>query len=246
MATARMEVPTPDSVLVPYHFDEASHTFTNGITGRKILSVTQVLDTVGIVDYSDAPQEAMSRKSKLGSAVHRASEYIDAPKSELDWDSVDERIVPYVLGWEEFCADTHFVPEAVELSGCVKLPQGEVGFIIDRIGLLEGQLSAIIEIKCTCQEEESWKIQLAGYEACALALGYKPQGAPTFKRAAVQLLPERVNGKYYKAHPYDNRMDRRAWECALFLATWKQLHGYKLGEERRPDYGTPHLANDCR
>lgn len=219
-----------NSALIPHLFEEEGHTYTNASTKETILSVTQVLDSVGIVDYSDAPDAVLTRKSKLGSAIHRAAEYIDAPKSELDWDTVDERAVPYVVGWEEFCEDTSFVPQLVEYRGVVKLPQGAVGFQIDRLGLLNGELSAIIEIKCTCREEPSWKIQLAGYELCVLELGYKPQGAPAFKRLAVQLLPERVNGKNYKIFPYESRMDRNVFQWALALATWKSLNGYKLGE----------------
>lgn len=227
---ALTEAPNTPSALIPHLFEEESHVYTNADTKKPILSVTQVLDSVGIVDYSDAPTELMSRKSKLGRAVHTAAEYIDAPKSELDWDTVDERIVPYIVGWEEFCADTNFVPQLVEFRGCVKLPQGEVGFTVDRVGLLNGELSVILEIKCTCQEEQSWAIQLAAYELCLLQLGHKSQGAPAFMRAAVQLLKERVNGKNYKVYIYENRMDRNVFQWSLALATWKQNHGYNLAK----------------
>jgi hypothetical protein len=215
--------------VINFIFEEESHVYTNVDTNRTILSVTQVLDSVGIVDYSDAPSEAMSRKSELGSAVHKATQYIDGPNSELNWseEKVDDRIYRYILGWEEFVADTNFVPQLIEYRGCVKLPQGDVGFMVDRVGLLNGELSAILEIKCTCKEEESWKIQLAGYELCLLMQGHKPQGSPAFMRAAVQLLPERLNGKLYKIYHYQDHQDRKVFQWALALASWKELHGYK-------------------
>lgn len=223
---------TPVEPLIPHDFDEEEHIFTNAVTKERILSVTQVLDSVDIVDYSGAPQAAMTRKSHLGKLAHRATEYIDSPNSELDWDTIDKRIKPYVVGWEEFCLDWDFEPRLTEYRGCVKLAQGAVGFIIDRVGLMDdrqyGRTTAIIEIKCTCKEEQSWPIQLAGYESCLLQLGLRPEGAPVFTRAAVQLLPEPVNGKFYKYFPYQDRMDRRVWEMALALTTWKLLHGYKL------------------
>jgi hypothetical protein len=219
-----------NAAVINFQFEEESHTYTNTVTKQPILSVTQVLDSVGIVDYSNAPTEAMSRKSELGSAVHRAVQYVDASNSELNWDDdkIDDRIYRYILGWYEFCQDTAFVPQLVEHRGCVKLPQGEVGFMVDRVGLLNGELSAILEIKCTCREEESWKIQLAGYELCELAAGNKPQGSPVFVRAAVQLLPERINGKLYKIFHYQDPQDRKVFQWALALASWKMNHGYKL------------------
>jgi hypothetical protein len=210
---------------IEFTFQEEGHIYRD-TAGQPILSVTQVLDSVGIVDYPEfaSVQDAMEWKSTLGTAVHKATQFIDASEEgELDWNTLDSRCVSYVVAYEKFCEEACFVAEKVELQGAVQLPQGRVAFTLDRIGKLGG-LSAIVEIKCTLNIEQSVAIQTAAYEECVLALGHKPEGSPTFKRVAVQL---RANGTY-KCYPYHDPMDKKVWQWALALATWKQNHSYRL------------------
>ena len=209
---------------IDFTFEAEGHRYTERGSGIPILSVTQVLDSVGIVDYPDFAKDAMEWKSGLGTAVHTATQFIDSSaQGDLDWNTVDQRIVPYIVGYEKFCEEACFTAQHVELRGAVKLPQGPVAFTLDRIGTLGG-LSAIVEIKCTLNLEKSVAIQLAGYEECVLALGHKPEGSPTFKRIAVQL---RENGTY-KLYSYADPVDKNVWRWALALASWKQNNGYQL------------------
>lgn len=213
----------PVSPAIEFTFEEEGHRYRD-TAGQPILSVTQTLDSVGIVDYPEFAQAAMEWKSELGKAVHAATQFIDSSvEGELDWETVDPRCVNYVVAYEKFCEEASFTAQHVELRGAVRLPQGPVAFTLDRIGLMGGW-SAIVEIKCTLKEENSWRIQLAAYEECLLALGHKPEGSPTFKRIAVQL---RENGTY-KCFPYGDPLDKNVWRWALALATWKQRNGYQL------------------
>ena len=225
----------PVNPAIEFTFQEEGHLYREKGSGIPILSVTQVLDSVGIVDYPEFAAAAMEFKSKIGTAVHSATQFIDTPdKGELDWETLDigstdngeEKhydLVPYVLAYERFCEEACFTATHVELQGAVRLPQGPVAFTLDRIGSMSG-LSAIVEIKCTLNIEKSVGIQLAGYEECVLALGHKPVGSPTFKRIAVQL---KENGTY-KLYSFNDPMDKKVWQWALALATWKQNNGYKL------------------
>jgi hypothetical protein len=208
---------------IEFTFQEEGHIYRD-TAGQPILSVTQVLDSCGIIDYPDEAKEAMTWKSDLGKAVHTACEFIDTPdKGELDWGNVDSRCVPYILAYETFCEEANFTATHVELAGAVRLPQGPTAFTLDRIGMMGG-FSAIVDLKCTTQIEKSCQVQLAGYEDCILALGYKPEGSPTFKRLAVQLKPD---GKY-KCYPYHDPTDKNVWRWSLALATWKMRQGYRL------------------
>ena len=217
MATVTQPVP------IEFTFHEEGHRYVDK-GGRQVLSVTQVLESAGLIDYSGAPQEALDAKSEVGSAVHSAVHVLSTPsEGELDWDTVDTRCTPYILGFEKFVNDTGWICQQAEYQNCVRLLQGDVGFKIDQIGLIGG-MSAVMEWKCTAQPEKSWAIQTSGYEACLKAIGFKPEGTPAFKRLAVQLKPDGT----YKLHIFDDRTDKNVWEWCLALATWKLNHGYKF------------------
>lgn len=221
MATTTQIPPSP---AIEFTFDVATHCYRNKANKRPVLSVTQVLDSVGIVDYANAPAEALQRKSELGTYVHSAVHALLTPdEGELDWDTVPEAATPYILAAEKFVEETQFKPELVEYQNCVTLPQGPVGFRIDAKGKIGGY-PVILEVKCALKEEKSWAVQLAGYEECILALGMKPEGAPVYKRIACQLRPD---GRY-KLWLYEDRRDKIVWQQALFLATWKMNNGYAL------------------
>jgi hypothetical protein len=218
MATAAIQ-----SAAIEFTFEKEGHIYRD-MLGQQILSVTQVLDSAGIVNYSGAPEEALAFKSEIGDAVHKATEIIDTPdKGELDWDEVDPRCMGYVLSYERFKDETGFVASHVEFSGAVRLPQGNFAFTVDRLGTFQG-LPVVFEIKCTLKQENSWRCQLAGYVDCIKALGFKPEGAPTWKRIAVQLKPDGT----YRLYPYDDRTDFEVWRWAAALATWKKNSGYRL------------------
>lgn len=209
---------------IDFTFEEESHAYRAKQGGKRILSVTQVLESAGLIDYAGAPQAALDYKSDIGTAVHSAVHALATPsEGELNWETVDPRCTPYIVGFEKFVEETGWTASLVEYQNCVKLQQGEVGFKTDQVGLIGG-LSAVLEVKCTLDPENSWPIQLAGYVQCLLALGFKPQGSPAYKRLAVQLKPDAT----YKLHIFDERSDLYVWQWALALATWKANHGYNF------------------
>ncbi len=91
-----------------FTFDEVTHTYCLG--GKKLPSVTQILDTVGLISSFAKSETAALR----GSLVHKACHYL--AEGKLDWASVDARILGYVLAYQKFLDETRFEPEILECS----------------------------------------------------------------------------------------------------------------------------------
>lgn len=73
-----------------FRFDSAEHAYYLG--GKRLPSVTQVLERVGIVDYSHIPPATREMALARGSAVHEAIAY------DLDGD-LDEESVAEIMGY---------------------------------------------------------------------------------------------------------------------------------------------------
>jgi len=86
-------------------FDAASHTYR--LDGEVVPSVTQVLDAHQ--DFSMIPPDVLERKRQLGEALHIAAA-IEAQGGEIDEDSLDEQVIPYLNGWRAFVAAYDYQP----------------------------------------------------------------------------------------------------------------------------------------
>lgn len=204
---------------IPFTFDGDTHIYREAATGRQIISVTQVLASVGFVTYGFVKESVLEYKSTLGVAVHAATHYLD--EDVLDWESVAPEAINYILAYEKFKNETNFTPSMIEHRGVVKLAGTLVGYQIDRVGKC-GDFPVIIDLKCTVAESESVKFQLALYEACLKEEGIKPEGQPFFKRFGLQLRPD---GTYRVWGPYENPRDRQIAMCAVAVASEKLLLG---------------------
>lgn len=93
---------------MPLHFDAETHTYT--LDGRRLPSVTEVL--APLIDYSRVPQDVLEAARVFGSHVHKACDLFN--RDELDFDSLDPALVPYVSAWKQFLEDTGAVVIASE------------------------------------------------------------------------------------------------------------------------------------
>ena len=93
------------------YFDETRHLYRDE-RGTPVLSSTQVFDVLGMIDLSRVKPEVLEWKREYGNAVHAASHYLAS--RDLDWDTLDDAIVPAVTGIEEFLQKVKFEPEAAE------------------------------------------------------------------------------------------------------------------------------------
>jgi hypothetical protein len=92
----------------PVDFRSEGHIYTH--QGAVLPSVTQILKAEGFIDTTFFDDWSRDR----GSMVHLATAYDDA--GELDEDSLDPVIVPYLEAWRRFRLESGFVTEASEVS----------------------------------------------------------------------------------------------------------------------------------
>jgi len=215
------------------HFDEGLHIYhvergRRDPTGRwvpwtriPLPSVTQVLNAEKIVDYSMVPAFMLEYKAEIGTEAHRAAELWD--RGDLDQNSVDERVLPYLEAWWTFRDASGFEieqneqrlwhPEPIRYH-----PHLAYAGTVDRIGLLNGK-RVVLEIKTTASLLPGTAIQCAAYLE---AFNYdRPREEQATGRVAVWL---RNDGTYQLKTFEDQRADFHVFTSALVTYEWKKRH----------------------
>lgn len=82
-------------------FDEKLHKYS--MNGRPVPGVTDVLESVGISDFSFVNKADLEYAKQRGTAVHSACEMHD--NGTLEPESVDPVVSPYLEGWMKFKND---------------------------------------------------------------------------------------------------------------------------------------------
>jgi hypothetical protein len=208
MATA---APTMAGYL---EFDAATHTYR--LDGELVPSVTTVLKSVGLVEYSHIPQDVLQAAAHRGTAVHTALEYLD--RGELDWTSLDPTIKPYVVAYERFLEDSSFIPAHIEYRVFNGLHR--YAGTLDRTGYLGnfGNSLTVLDFK-TGLVLPGHAIQLAAYANCLVM----PR---RFRRIALQLCGDGT----YRVHEYP--LGTMSRDIDLFLAALA-CHNFKTLKEYR-------------
>ena len=194
-------------------FDEAKHEYR--LEGALLPSVTQVLKP--LQDFSTIPEDILERSANFGTAVHLATALWD--QNDLDLDSVDVAIVPYLEAWKRFRDETKITFEAIETQ--VVSEKYRYAGTLDRIGFLN-EKPTVIDIK-TGLTNPLIGVQLAGY----LVAWNETHVLKATKRASVSL---RKDGTYR----LDWWEDKADWACFLALlqiTNWQLAHGNQI--ERR-------------
>jgi hypothetical protein len=178
-------------------------------------SVTGILDSVGIVDFSAVPEERLKFKREIGDAVHFACRYRDL--DQLDYSTVQPQWANYLVAYENFLEETGFVPEEVEQSGIHEISGMRFSYTRDRVGRFPGfKHRVVLELKCTYKEEPSWKVQLAAYEMTV------PKAENEFvARIAVQLKPDQTYKIYPDINGYQDTNDRKVFLWSLCVVNFK-------------------------
>ena len=196
---------------IKFEFDEATHSYT--VNGVRIPSVTQILESVGLVDYKDIPRAVLNYAADRSIAVHTATEFFD--QNDLDFDSLDEQVAKYFVGWRNFRKDYRF-----EIIESEKMHVGELhglkfGMRVDRLVKLGNGQNAVIDIKCTSRVHPAYGIQTAGY-VIGLGFGF-PCNPLIARRFVVHLKPSGL----YGLHEYKDPQDGEVFAAALRIAYWK-------------------------
>jgi hypothetical protein len=126
----------------PVEFIAEGHIYTDATVdgiGRRYESVTSILKAEGLIDtrfYDDWSRDR-------GSMIHLATHYDDM--GELDEETLDPVIRPYLEAWRKFRKESGFVPEVIEV------PMMSINYRYagtpDRIGQLPGKITrAAVEL----------------------------------------------------------------------------------------------------
>jgi hypothetical protein len=189
--------------------------------GHRILSVTQIFQLLGLVDYNGVDPAVLEHKSEIGVAVHKSVELL--LQNALDWDTVDEAAMPYVVSAEVWFHEMQFELLATEQQGILETHGMKIGYQYDQWGtiLYQGhRRQVIVDLKTTSKKSPTWALQTAAY---ALTIPVK-NGEERPLRVVLHL---QKNGR---AKPifYENPQDEEAFLYMAYCAIWKLNAGYKL------------------
>ena len=200
---------------MPFQFDEDKHIYT--LDGRHVPSVTQILQAVGIVDYSHIPPSTRRWALERGRMVHLYTQYDD--QALLDDSCVDPHIAPYLAAWRRFRMETGFTPDLIEHRGYN--PEHGYAGTLDRRGVHPKLGRVMLDIK-TNQAEEWVRLQIAAYSA------FFPDPA-TYTRVCVELKGDET----YRLITFPGREFRRDFQEFLgALSTMRWLQTMKRIDER--------------
>lgn len=192
------------------HFDEALHIYTwhEGDSVRRLLSVTEILGRAGMVNRIGWTDEARDR----GTRVHAAIALDISGEFNAD---ADADLLPWVLQWRSFCADSGFVAFESEQRVCdATLGYAGTydvrGWLKRPCRLVRAVRPVLLDIKTGALPD--WcGVQLAGYARCL---------ASSHRRFGLALTNER-----YQLTEYRDRADERVFLAACAVANWQVAHG---------------------
>lgn len=144
-------------------FDEPKHKYrcAQGIIRP---SATQVFDILGCNDFSSIRPQVMEWKRNYGQAVHLAGQFLAV--GDLDWDSVDEAVIPAATGIEQWLKKYEFICEGTEETKIRTLCGMQYGTRLDLRGTLmyhQKRRHAIVDYKTGSKKSKTWDWQLGGY-----------------------------------------------------------------------------------
>lgn len=184
-------------------FEEATHEYK--IDGVFVPSVTKILSGTGLVNYDKVNEKVLEYKRTLGKIGHRIMEWED--NGTLDEESVDPKLMPYLIAWRKCKKDTGMKIESIEepvFSSSLK-----VAGRLDRRVFLDKR--GILDLKFTSSVLPATRIQLAGYETLYNE-GKKVQDR-SFGRWCVQLKEDET----YKIIEYKDKNDKNIFLAALTI-----------------------------
>ena len=187
------------------YFDSTTHVYTWQPTEadppRRLLSVTDVLRRAGLVDTTGFTDEVRERGSRAHAAI--ALDHT----SMLDESTADD-VMPWVLTWRRFVAESGFVVRAAEQM--VSDPVRGYAGTYDARGAFANGRPVLLDIK-TGHPQPWVGAQLAAYARCVTGV---------HARFVLHLTPDR-----YALTECRDRHDEQLFLAALTVAIWQVQHG---------------------
>jgi hypothetical protein len=186
-------------------FDPVRHRYA--YKGKPVPNVTTILQEARLVDLEGVSPEVLRIAGERGTDAHGACQLHD--QDDLDEDSIDDTVRPYLTAWRKFRAETNAEIQAVEQQ--VYNPAWQYAGTLDRLLAFAGR-EWIGDIK-TGVPQRATGVQLAAYRACL------PKSEQRRQRVAIHL---RADGTYGLIH-YDDHGDTHVFYAALTLYRWRGL-----------------------
>jgi len=208
-----------------FEYDAAQHRYSTG--GKVVPGVTRVLGFFSDKVYRAIKADVLDRASALGTEVHRCTALDDARR--LDWNTLDERVVPRVAAWQIFKKQLGFVTLWSEYRWVAELDGMKYGLTCDAVGLIKGKYHAVVEKKCTRQIFPHNKLQVAGYAA---GVPFKGVTNPydRFRIARRYVVQLRETGRP-DVTECDDRDDYDAFRSMLWVSYWREKHEKFYGKD---------------
>ena len=203
--------------MITLKFVEDDHTYWWG--DRRLPSVTQVLQSAGLVDTTFFNEEAAVR----GTYVHRAAELLDG--GNLDEETIDPVVAPYLEAYQKFLKMYGPKWSAIE----TRLADPDTGFAgtVDRVGTLgvgKSRKLYVVDLK-SGSPAPFHAIQIAWYSALVvrdrIKKGISPSHAVKVGRLAVYLTKKGS----FTVKEYTDVKDKLIFQSALNLTAFKESHG---------------------
>lgn len=197
-------------------FDEANHIYR--LDNMIIPGFSQIVQDLGLVDYSMVKPDDLRFKREVGTAVHKAIFLHNVGK--LNMDSLDENVTPYFNSWLKFIELYHpkILTQYSEKPIC--LIKWRYGVTPDIVAELKPG-NTIIEIKTTSQMSPVIALQTEA-QAIAILETYKLK---IKQRWGLQLIPDALP----KLLVYEDMSDFTVWISAVNFWNWKQKNNLLNG-----------------
>lgn len=189
-------------------FERETHTYR--LDGTVVPSVTQVLEQIQMLD--GIPPDVLERARIRGQHVHEAMALL--VRDDLDWESLDPELVPYLEGGKRFLEESGIVVIASELQ--VYCPITRCAGTLDLFGEWRNS-EVIVDFKATSDVPAPVGPQTAGYDFLYDATFTKSRRRR--KRYCVQLTP-----RGYKVEPLNDPADYPMFISCLNLWHWRNKH----------------------
>jgi len=212
-------------------FTEEGHAYF--LKGARVpFSLTQILELSGISRQPTSAKEMAARPAaaKRGTKVHEYTLWLDQGELDLDDLKPYPEYLNRVIGWQQFREDFKFMPDLTmcEVPIAVRVNGMLYAMKLDAYGAIgEGEQTAlaVVEKKCTAEEEDSHAIQTAGQ-----AIAFESHAASVqmpLKRLVVYLF-DKLNAanRYYRVVEHSDRNDQKIFVgAALANVYWRSQKG---------------------
>lgn len=205
----------PNTAVRQFVFDPIKHIYM--LDGQVLPSTTQIINWMN--RYAGVPEAVLEEARQIGDAVHLATALFD--HNDLDEESVDPVVEPYLEAWKAFKADTGFMVSFVERP--IYSETYRYATTPDRGGRFSRDSEdGVLEIKTTATILPSCGPQTAAQKQAMVEWGFLK---PTAPRYTVQLCPEKKPA--YRVVKHSDPNDMAVFLSSLNVHNWKIRNGYK-------------------